>query len=468
MLKKLKLKNTNEKAITLIVLIITIIVLLILAGVTIATLTGDNGLIAKATQASEETKKANAKEQVQLATTGSIGKDGNIDIERLNENLEKIDKIGNIPVTGLPALVTVDEEKVIIKENGTSKEAGKWNEIKNSEGEIVITDGITELKIGEYVDYDEQTGATVESYTSEKEETGSSYDQVFNLSSYQYGWRVLGLDEDTNEILLLAEDFIGPDTGGITHPTYDRTYYRFFNNQNVYTNEGEELNKISELYGQGKGSTKARSITIKDINKITGYNPEKANYRQGRYDEYGNEVTFYWDGTDKPYYECSNGVTGSLSRKHDSFSWYDETSKEWKISEKSTTATTENREKVTTLKINYYAYEGNSTGLDTNGTIYKMLFTNSENSASKDLYKGKTDGHMYWLTSSCNEMSFQFVIYNLRSVSNGTVGYGVTPIYYSNQETNLGYSGVRPVISLEADINISGGSGTDEDPYQIK
>lgn len=37
----------NEFGITIIALIITIIVLLILAGVTVATLTGDNGLLTK-------------------------------------------------------------------------------------------------------------------------------------------------------------------------------------------------------------------------------------------------------------------------------------------------------------------------------------------------------------------------------------------------------------------------------------
>ena len=52
--KNLTFKETNEKnnklsnkGITLIALIVTIIVLLILAGVTIATLTGENGLIRK-------------------------------------------------------------------------------------------------------------------------------------------------------------------------------------------------------------------------------------------------------------------------------------------------------------------------------------------------------------------------------------------------------------------------------------
>ena len=46
-------KVEKNKGITLIALVITIIVLLILAGVTIATLTGDNGILTKASQAKE-------------------------------------------------------------------------------------------------------------------------------------------------------------------------------------------------------------------------------------------------------------------------------------------------------------------------------------------------------------------------------------------------------------------------------
>ena len=52
-MKKIEMK---EKGITLIALVITIIVLLILAGVTIATLTGDNGILTKATEAKKETE----------------------------------------------------------------------------------------------------------------------------------------------------------------------------------------------------------------------------------------------------------------------------------------------------------------------------------------------------------------------------------------------------------------------------
>lgn len=52
----------NQKGITLIALVITIIVLLILAGVTIAMLTGENGLITKSSDAATATKIAQAKE----------------------------------------------------------------------------------------------------------------------------------------------------------------------------------------------------------------------------------------------------------------------------------------------------------------------------------------------------------------------------------------------------------------------
>ena len=56
----------SKKGITLISLVITIIVLLILAGVSIATLTGENGLLERSTQAVTENKKAEAKEEMSL------------------------------------------------------------------------------------------------------------------------------------------------------------------------------------------------------------------------------------------------------------------------------------------------------------------------------------------------------------------------------------------------------------------
>ena len=50
-MKKFKKLKNASKGITLIALVITIIVLLILAGVTIATLTGENGILTQANNA---------------------------------------------------------------------------------------------------------------------------------------------------------------------------------------------------------------------------------------------------------------------------------------------------------------------------------------------------------------------------------------------------------------------------------
>lgn len=62
----------NNKGITLIALVVTIIVLLILAGVSIAMLTGQNGILNRASDAGESTAIANAKEKVTLAINEAI------------------------------------------------------------------------------------------------------------------------------------------------------------------------------------------------------------------------------------------------------------------------------------------------------------------------------------------------------------------------------------------------------------
>ena len=68
----MKEKLRQQKGITLIALVITIIVLLILAGVTIATLTGENGILTRATDAKEQTEIASVKEQAQLDITNWV------------------------------------------------------------------------------------------------------------------------------------------------------------------------------------------------------------------------------------------------------------------------------------------------------------------------------------------------------------------------------------------------------------
>ena len=124
-------KNLNSNGITLIALVITIIVLLILAGVTIATLTGDNGILTKTNNAKAETTKARAKEQAQIAVMGSYDSEGKLDYKKLKENLESIGVTGIPEEKTFPLTITIEGEDIEIKEDGTVKlafNAKKWDE----------------------------------------------------------------------------------------------------------------------------------------------------------------------------------------------------------------------------------------------------------------------------------------------------------------------------------------------------
>ena len=90
--KNLKEKN-ETKGITLIALVITIIVLLILAGVSIATLTGNNGVLNQANRAKTENEKATELEMVKLAVTSIDA--GNLNKKEYNsaELQEEMDRV---------------------------------------------------------------------------------------------------------------------------------------------------------------------------------------------------------------------------------------------------------------------------------------------------------------------------------------------------------------------------------------
>ena len=102
------MKNKKIAGITLIALVITIIVLLILAGVSIATLTGQNGILSKATSAKAETNEAAAREKVQLAAMSSFGQDGKFDSAIFQEEIERLG--GNV--------VSADDEQIVVEVEG--------------------------------------------------------------------------------------------------------------------------------------------------------------------------------------------------------------------------------------------------------------------------------------------------------------------------------------------------------------
>lgn len=99
----------KDTGITLIALVITIIVLLILAGISIATLTGENGILTKATTAKAGSIKGEETEQIKLAYNAVLAdkleKSDNTEItaDELKAELVKLEP--EVTVTGSPSII---------------------------------------------------------------------------------------------------------------------------------------------------------------------------------------------------------------------------------------------------------------------------------------------------------------------------------------------------------------------------
>ena len=125
------MKNLKQKGITLIALVVTIVVLLILAGVTIAMLTGENGIINQASKAGDKTNLSEEKEKVQLAVTGAYLEDGRQEIQEttLDEEVGKYFKNYSVEsgeddegIEGYIVTVTDTGRRYFVDKNGSVTE----------------------------------------------------------------------------------------------------------------------------------------------------------------------------------------------------------------------------------------------------------------------------------------------------------------------------------------------------------
>ena len=122
----MKLNLKERKGITLIALVITIIVLLILAGVSIAMLTGQNGILTQAQSAKTTTKDKSAEEKIKLAVMAARAQsEGALDADKLvAEITNNYGGTATKTGTGFPVNATVDGKSFTIDGDGnvTSKE----------------------------------------------------------------------------------------------------------------------------------------------------------------------------------------------------------------------------------------------------------------------------------------------------------------------------------------------------------
>jgi len=407
----MRFKTKEAKGITLIALVITIIVLLILAGVTIATLTGDNGILKQADKAKTETTMGEEKEAIGLAYNGA-----------------KTEKLGGVITAGdLNTQFTKNGTKATASGEGTIKvdfETGRSYTL-DAHGKIEEWIDIAKyVKVGDYVDYNPTI--TTKDGTTPVETSKLSYSSPIGTAT-EHGngnsvqnftatektrWRVLSIENGVVE--LISENVIKSDTNANFILEGARGY--------LYAER--ELNEVCKIFGYGYGAdttkggsyttggpidkqitgkieeTGARSITIEDINK-------KAGITEADYTTLDSSYGSITNPTSNVKYPTVNGdsTTGI-----------------------STSAGVKN------LKYTYYSYHKSKI----ENTDIQNILINSN----------------YWLASRCIHTYSSFAYFSVRYVNGVTAdtnglcnGKSSGLIEYASSR-----SAVRPVVTLKSDI----------------
>ena len=166
-------KNMRNKGITLIALVVTIIVLLILAGVSIATLTGENGILTRANDSKTQTEIGEEKEAIGLAYNGVIADNLGDGVSASDLQDELISNGYNVTASGISPITVKfnDSQRVYeIDANGNiteskppitleqAKDNSMLDEPKNST--VTVADGTVTVPAGFKVA--EDSGSTLD------------------------------------------------------------------------------------------------------------------------------------------------------------------------------------------------------------------------------------------------------------------------------------------------------------------
>ena len=433
-------KFKKQKGITLIALVVTIIVLLILAGVSIAMLTGNNGILTQGKRAKEETTVGHEKEAVQMAYAGAVAK-------KLGEEVTAEDVNEQLTINGENATATEGTNKIIVTFTSgkvyTIDQSGKITQktpakkgtlaymYENAEG-CTKTDGsctnAEHLHIGDYVNLANPEEGKIDISATDSGMDNAGLEgitaQTFEISKTnnknQLNWRVLGENEN-GEIELIAGS---PMKSNNTLDSKENPYLYLYGAK-AYENGKTILDNICELY-KTKDITgyisSARSVNQKDIDKVVGLNSIDEINNVNIATPIGTEYNFPDHYTPSSWL---NGKTKTLvSGKSEGYGY------------------------TVNSKI-----DENAPSVTVNDRIFKMLFENTE----FDFKKPTTGGRRYWLASrSVGSISGgAYFCLGTASTSGGvSVAISSNMFYSGGLEGNYGFA-VRPVVSLKSSVTNS-------------
>ena len=391
-------QKETQKGITLIALVITIIVLLILAGVSIAMLTGQNGILTQANNAKNETELASAKEKVELAVIGAISqtRDGTLTVGKLRTELANYG--GTVEGNTFPVTATVDGKSFTVDDKGNVELAG--------EKQPVTREGI---EVGDYVSYTPDT-ATEKTYDADKLKKGG-YTSTQTVKKEDLNWRVLRKNDDG------SIDLIGDATSNSV----------YFSGSLGYNNGVYLLNDIcKELYSNSTHHITARSVNLEDMEKWLTDSGKTARASYSTAVKYGETKE----------YKGSNSYTPDIYGKteDESANYYSEPTTNT-YTPASGTATADN---TLNAKQTYYNIPINQTNY---GDGAKVL----------------SSSNYYWVAARFVNCYSNYAGFGLRSASSSMNGRYV---FGSSSGTNYSYDRLRPVVSLGSDVQITPSTGT--------
>ena len=440
----------TNKGITLIALVITIIVLLILAGISISMLSGDNGILNKATQAKDATRGGEVQETVTLEAANNAG------AEYLGGTKKtRAQVISELHANGklTDAEVATLEENDVITIGGITIDFSVLGPISNAKTLVqAFKDG--EINVGDYItNYNSTLNNSNATASLTTEETGfDGGTQTYKVNT-NTTWRVLGLNKDETQLVITTGSPIKKEMDSSATEDWKKDPYLYLDKAEGWYNTNDELvsnnilDKVCAIYA-GRYATDTKSMRIEDINTALGLTLDKTVAGGKLYktaDESKTALTAYQGFFGQSYTYKTNDYAPEnyLKAKYPS---------------------------------KYSSLTNKKSGDSVDGTAFMYMYTDSsivdQSSKLYDvLFKGTesgSNGKSYWLASSgVGVYGSDFCGFGPGAVGGGGASAGRV-LFRSDGGSHARWLAVRPVVYLQSGVTVddlSISSSGSEEPW---
>ena len=404
----MKLNLKERKGITLIALVITIIVLLILAGVSIAMLTGQNGILTQAQNSKTVTENKSAEEKVKLAVMSARTRSETaaLELDKLKEEIAN--QGGTATNNEFPVNVTMDGKSFTVTNTGVVTATGSSTTNPNPPAS---TDTLKASEIAAKADKTKIYGATVTGYTLPSGTTTDVKLKIFYA--------------DNSNIYLIADNYV--ERANLPNSTNGKTA-----TANKPNDGSARIAYFDNILGDYAGSSRITESKLKALNNdyfnTKGYTSENDNMKSVAYMMDTTAWNSKFRDTSKAEYVVGGPTVELLFKSYNEKYKTAYESQAVESSDKSNTG----------YQIRKTSSDSWSTG------IGSMLKT----SDSLYVITKQTDAYAYWLASP-SATSPNYVMF---VACNGSV---------DNINYNYSYNGFRPLVCLKSDVTLEKVSDTE-------